>query len=210
MRNAEEMAALCILDGLEFPPGKPLMSSVIFQEAETAEGVSKAIVTVLKTQRAHDLVTGAKSIMNMGQILPVRVYTAGAVRKGLSMRLEGALCTWVKKLISLGLGQQQLMWQIIYCLQIYGIPARSAYLDDEGAVRRLTTVNTNDFQLRVEFYDAGWTTQSAMIYNQIVAAQKPAVFEGSTVHDSAIRSDFAIRAIQTKKLGETHPYKLMC
>ena len=126
------------------------------------------------------------------------------------MRLEGALCTWVKKMIMLGIAQQQIMWQAVYCLQIFGIPARSVYLDDEGAARRLTTVNTNDFQLRVEFYDAEWATQGAMFFNQIVSAQKPMVFEGTTVHDSVIKSDFALKAIQIKSLGSTHPYKLMC
>ena len=90
-----------------------------------------------------------------------------------------------------------------------GLPCRNVSIDDEGAMQRLVTVQSPDFQMLAEFYNKEMSLVSTMFFEQIVAAQKPSIYEGITIHDSVLKSDFVMKLFQNTDLNRTHPIKVL-
>eukprot|EP00961_Rhodomonas_salina_P231968 3133746-Rhodomonas_salina.1 len=72
-------------------------------------------------------------------------------------------------MILLGIQLQQILWQVALCLMYYGLSVRSVYIDDEGAAKRMVSVESEDFQLRVEFFLREDVHLNLQVYDLILA-----------------------------------------
>eukprot|EP00961_Rhodomonas_salina_P090249 1213977-Rhodomonas_salina.1 len=97
-------------------------------------------------------------------------------------------------MILLGIPLQQILWQVALCLMYYGLSVCSVYIDDEGAAKRMVSVDSEDFQLRVEFFLREDAHLNLQVYNLILAPTKPLLFEGETVHDGLFKTPFTLKA----------------
>eukprot|EP00961_Rhodomonas_salina_P282745 3820849-Rhodomonas_salina.1 len=117
--NVKELAAMMVSDGFEFPAHKEPEEFIIFI-GEEGLTVSKATFTVMRNQRVYDLIAGDKPFYLENYPVSARVYTSGAVKKGRVLKIEGALCSWVKKMALLGIPLQKCLWQIAHSLMYAG------------------------------------------------------------------------------------------
>eukprot|EP00961_Rhodomonas_salina_P006707 91051-Rhodomonas_salina.1 len=199
---------MLIADGFEFPTSKAAEDYIIFL-GDLSTDICKAIVMLLRTQRAKELIDGVRPFLLDNYPIATCVYTAKAVQKGKVLKLEGLICSWMKKLILLGVPLQQILWLIVLCLMAHGLTQRSAYLDDEGATKRLINVNSPDFQIRVEFFSKEDAVLGVNFFHLALALTKPSLFEGKTVHDSIMKSLFVLKGFQIKSVQDTHKLRLL-
>eukprot|EP00961_Rhodomonas_salina_P277166 3745541-Rhodomonas_salina.1 len=98
---------MLIADGFEFPTSKAAEDYIIFLE-DSSTDICKAIVTLCRMQRTKDMIDGEQPFLLDNYPIATRVYTAKAVQKGKVLKLEGSICSWMKKLILLGVPLQQI------------------------------------------------------------------------------------------------------
>eukprot|EP00961_Rhodomonas_salina_P124479 1677667-Rhodomonas_salina.1 len=91
----------------------------------------------------------------------------------------------------------------------YGLSPRSVYLDDEGAAKRMVNSDSDDFQLRVEFFSREDVHLNLQVYDLILAPTKPVIFDGETAHGGTIKASFTLKPFQIKTMQETHPLCLL-
>eukprot|EP00961_Rhodomonas_salina_P130314 1754591-Rhodomonas_salina.1 len=115
----------------------------------------------------------------------------------------------MKKLILLGVPLQQILWLIVQCLMAHCLTPMSAYLDDEGATKRLINVNSPDFQVRVEFFSKEDAMLGVNFFDLALASTKSSLFEGKTVHDSIMKAAFVLKGFQIKSVQDTHKLRLL-
>eukprot|EP00961_Rhodomonas_salina_P141478 1904940-Rhodomonas_salina.1 len=112
-------------------------------------------------------------------------------------------------MILLGIQLQQILWQVARCLMYYCLSVHSVYIDDEGAAKKMVSVDSEDFQLRAEFFSREDVHLNLQVYNLILAPTKPSLFKGETVHDGLFKTSFTLKAFQLKTLQDTHPLRLL-
>eukprot|EP00961_Rhodomonas_salina_P198909 2682981-Rhodomonas_salina.2 len=91
----------------------------------------------------------------------------------------------------------------------HGMAARSVYLDDEGASKRLVNVNSMDFQMRVEFFSKEDAVLALNFFDLALASIKPSLFETVTVHDAIMKTAFVLKGFQIKAIQDTHKLRLL-
>eukprot|EP00961_Rhodomonas_salina_P176936 2385604-Rhodomonas_salina.1 len=136
VRSAKEMASLLTENGWEFSSDKQPEDYIIFTDNDVND-VVKVTAQVLQTQRVVDAISGERPFLIDLYLINNRVYSTQNLRKGKVLKLEGAVCSFIKRLHALGIPLNQILWQITECLMSLGLSPRSVYLDDDGAARRM-------------------------------------------------------------------------